>query len=122
VAEGLAKLVSSFDDKKDGLWIAEMDQKIVGFIAIVAQSKSEGQLRYFLVHPSQRGRGLGRLLLNKALQFAREHGFRTVFLRTVSDLGVAAHLYQSMGFRNTEEQTHRIWGKTVTEQRYDLTL
>lgn len=122
VAEGLARFALSFDASKDGLWIAEMGEKIVGFIAIVGQSELEAQLRWFIVHPSQRGHGLGRLLLDKALQFCRERKFRTVFLWTVSDLEAAAHLYQSMGFRKTEEKTRQIWGKTLTEQKYELAL
>lgn len=104
------------------MWIAEMDGQIVGSIGVVGESDSEAQLRWFLVHPAQRGRGLGRRLLNKAIRFCRDREFKSVSLWTVSDLKVAAHLYQSVGFRKTEEKTHRIWGKTLTEERYDLTL
>jgi N-acetylglutamate synthase-like GNAT family acetyltransferase len=122
VAESLAKFILSFDARTDCLWIAEMDGKIVGSIGIVRDSESEAQLRWFLVHPDQRSRGLGRQLLNRALQFSRDRGFKSVFLWTVSDLKIASHLYQWAGFRKTEEKTHEIWSKTLTEERYDLSL
>jgi len=122
VAETLARVALSFDARKDCLWIAEMDGQIVGSIGIVGNSNSEAQLRWFLVHPAQRGSGLGRVLLNKAIQFCHDRGFKSVFLWTVSDLKAAAHLYESAGFRKTEEKTHQIWGKTLTEERYDLSL
>jgi ribosomal protein S18 acetylase RimI-like enzyme len=122
LAEGLARFALSFDARKDCLWIAEKDEEIVGFIAIAGHSDSEAQLRWFLVHPSQRLRGLGRLLLNKALDFCREHTFSSVFLWTVSDLKVAARLYRSVGFRKTNEKKHHIWGKTLTEEMYELAL
>lgn len=122
VAESLAKFILSFDARTDCLWIAEMDGKIVGSIGIVRDSKSEAQLRWFLVHPDQRSRGLGRQLLNRALQFSRDRAFKSVFLWTVSDLKIASHLYQWAGFRKTEEKTHQIWSKTLTEERYDLSL
>lgn len=122
VAEGLAEFVLSFDARKDCLWIAEMDGQIVGSIGIVGESSSQAQLRWFLVHPTMRGRGVGRDLLDKALQFCRERGLESVFLWTVSDLKVAAHLYESAGFHKTEQKTHQIWGKTLTEERYDLSL
>lgn len=122
VAESLARFALSSDTRRDRLWIAEMDGQIVGSIGVVGESDSEAQLRWFLVHPAQRGRGLGRCLLNKAIRFCRDREFKSVSLWTVSDLKVAAHLYQSVGFRKTEEKTHRIWGKTLTEERYDLTL
>jgi GNAT superfamily N-acetyltransferase len=122
VAESLTKSVPSFDDSTACLWIAEIDGKTIGSIGIVPDSKSEAQLRWFLVHPDHRGRGLGRELLNKALQFSRNRGFKSVFLWTVSDLKIAAHLYQWAGFRKTEEKTHQVWGKTITEERYELSL
>jgi N-acetylglutamate synthase-like GNAT family acetyltransferase len=122
VAESLTKSVPSFDDSTACLWIAEIDGKTIGSIGIVPDSKSEAQLRWFLVHPDHRGRGLGRELLDKALQFSRNRGFKSVFLWTVSDLKIAAHLYQWAGFRKTEEKTHQVWGKTITEERYELSL
>jgi ribosomal protein S18 acetylase RimI-like enzyme len=122
VAEGLSRFALSFDAQKDCLWIAERGEQIVGFIAIAGHSELEAQLRWFLVDPAQRGRGLGRLLLNKALHFCRERRFRSVFLWTVSDLKAAAHLYQSVGFLKTEEKTHHIWGRPLTEERYELSL
>ena len=122
VAQSLATFALSSDARKDSLWIAEIDGQIVGSIGVVGNSNSEAQLRWLLVHPAQRGSGLGRILLNKALEFCRDREFKSVFLWTVSDLKVAAHLYQLAGFRKTEEKTHRMWGKTLTEERYDLLL
>jgi N-acetylglutamate synthase-like GNAT family acetyltransferase len=122
VAESLAKFALSFDARKDCLWIAETNGQMVGSIGIVGESNSEAQLRWFLVDPAMRGRGLGRDLLDNALQFCRDRGLKSVFLWTVSGLKAAAHLYQSTGFHRTEQKTHRIWGKRITEERYDLSL
>jgi N-acetylglutamate synthase-like GNAT family acetyltransferase len=122
VAESLARFALSFDARKDRLWIAEMDGQMVGSVGIVVESNSEAQLRWFLVHPAMRGHGLGRDLLDNALQFCRDRGLKSVFLWTVSDLKAAAHLYQSTGFRKTEQKTRQIWGKTLTEERYELSL
>jgi len=57
-----------------------------------------------------------------ALGFCREQGYRSVFLWTFSELEAAAHLYRTHGFKLTEEKTHAIWGRVLTEQRYDLRL
>jgi ribosomal protein S18 acetylase RimI-like enzyme len=122
VADGLARFALAFDARKDRLWVAELDGHIVGSIGIVGASASEAQLRWFLVHPTCRGRGLGRTLLQEALRFCRDRSFASVFLWTFSELQTAAHLYRSVGFRKTEHKTHPIWGKMLTEQRYDLVL
>jgi N-acetylglutamate synthase-like GNAT family acetyltransferase len=122
VAESLTKSIPSFGNGTGCLWIAEVDGNIIGSIGVVGYSNSEAQLRWFLVHPDQRGHGLGRELLKRALQYSHERGFKSVFLWTVSDLKIATHLYQVAGFRKTEEKTHEIWGKTITEERYQLSL
>jgi len=122
VAEGLARFALSDDPGRDRLWVAEVKEEIVGSIGVVAHSAREAQLRWFLVHPEWRGQGFGRRLLDEALAFCRGRAFRSLFLWTTSDLEAAARLYRSAGFRKTEEKTHRVWGRMVTEERYDLPL
>ncbi len=122
VATAMGAFAKSYNTKKDYFAVAEANGAIVGSIAIVGDEDQTAQLRWFLVHPSARGSGLGRELIQGALQFCRSGGFRSVFLWTISELKTAAHLYQEAGFRCTEENTHEIWGAVRTEQRYDLTL
>jgi ribosomal protein S18 acetylase RimI-like enzyme len=122
VAGGLAKFIQSFSSDKDRIWLAEINGRIIGSIAIVGHSKTEAQLRWFLVHPDYRGLGIGKKLLEDAVGFCRERRFKSVFLWTTSELVEAAHLYTSFGFGKTKEKTHKIWGKKLTEERYDLHL
>jgi ribosomal protein S18 acetylase RimI-like enzyme len=122
VADGLAEFVRSFSPDKDRIWLAETSDQIIGSIAIVGHSKVEAQLRWFFVHPKYRGIGMGRKLLNRALRFCKKRKYRTVFLWTTSELDAAQHLYTSAGFRRAQKKTHRIWGRMITEERYDLDL
>jgi len=122
VAAGLAEFIQSFNTDTNRLWLAEVEGQVIGSIAIVGHRESEAQLRWFLVHPAYRGLGLGRALLTEALQFCKEHNYKTVFLWTVRELSAARHLYHSAGFKKTDAITHDIWGKTVAEERYDLHL
>jgi len=122
VAGGLAEFVQSFSPDKDRIWLAETHDRIIGSIAIVGRSKVDAQLRWFLVHPDYRGLGIGKELLNEALQFCKERKYKNIFLWTTSELMEAGHLYTHFGFSKTEEKTHEIWGKKVTEEGYDLHL
>jgi ribosomal protein S18 acetylase RimI-like enzyme len=80
------------------------------------------QLRWFLVDPSARGRGLGTRLLSEAVSFARECGYRVVVLWTVSALAAAARLYRAAGFRKVQDRPGRLWGADVVEEKYELTI
>jgi len=122
VAGGLAEFVQSFSPSKDRIWLAETKGRIIGSIAIVGHSEVDAQLRWFLVHPDYRGLGIGKKLMKKALQFCKEHKYKTIFLWTTNELTEASHLYTCFGFTKTEEKTHKIWGKKVTEEKYDLHL
>ena len=122
VAIGLGKFAKTYDPQKDYFAVAELDGSIVGSIVINGLSDEEARLRFYLVHPDARGRGLGRQLIEGAIAFCRERGFKKITLWTISELKAAAHLYRQAGFVVTREETHEIWGATRTEQEYELIL
>ena len=121
VAMPLAEFAKSHSSR-ERIWIAEEEGRIVGSVAIVKFSEKEAQLRWLLLDPKVRGLGLGRRLVEEALDFCRKAEYSSVFLWTVNTLPVAAMIYQSAGFKQTEELTHERWGSVVTEVRYDLEL
>jgi N-acetylglutamate synthase-like GNAT family acetyltransferase len=121
VAETLGEFARSGVAARSRLWLAERDGRLVGTIGIVERGADWAQLRWFLLHPDERGHGLGHRLLEDALAFCRTSGYHEVYLWTVSGLPAAAHLYLAAGFRLTEEKPpERLWGVQLSEQRYDL--
>ena len=105
---------------RERIWIMEQGGRIVGTIAIVAASPGGAQLLWLLLDPAVRGRGAGRWLVERAVEFCRGMKYRSVFLWTVDSLAAAGGLYRAVGFRKTTQQRHELWGKVVTEERYDL--
>ena len=121
VAEPLAQFAKA-DSSRQKIWIAERDNKIIGTIAIVEHSPMEAQLRWLLVDPVFRGLGLGKKFMHEAVEFSKKANYESVFLWTVSSLTRAAELYKEFKFKKTEEHTHVIWGKSLTEERYERRL
>ena len=62
----------------------------------------ECYLAELYVVPDRRGRGLGRALMNGAIEFAREHGADYMDLNTAETDVAARGLYESLGFSNRE--------------------
>jgi N-acetylglutamate synthase-like GNAT family acetyltransferase len=122
VAHGLVEFVKSFNPYRDRIWLAEAEGRIIGAVAIVRTSKVEAQLRWYLIHPDYRGQGLGKILLQEALKFCKERKYASVFLWTASELTTASNLYLQAGFKKTEVKSHNVWGKFISEERYDLKL
>jgi GNAT superfamily N-acetyltransferase len=121
VAGPLAEFAKS-RNPRGRIWIVEESENVAGSIAIVEVSKEEAQLRWLLLHPNLRGQGIGRMLMKEAVSFCKAQGYAIVFLWTVSALAAAAKLYEEFGFHMSEETNSKIWGTTVTEQRYELRL
>jgi ribosomal protein S18 acetylase RimI-like enzyme len=59
-------------------------------------------LEELYVRPPRRGQGLGRALLEAAMETAREHGADMIDLGTAETDTVARGLYESAGFTNRE--------------------
>src|SRR5882672_7305056 len=74
VAARMGEFAKSFDAQKDYFAVVELDGSIVGSVAINGLTTDTAQLRWFLLHPSARGHGLGKKLLEDALDFCRQRG------------------------------------------------
>lgn len=120
VAKPLAEFTLNQDNPRQRIWVMEKDGVVCGCAAVVEHSLEEAQFRWLILSREARGVGLGRRLVEWALGFCRDQGYRSVFLWTFSELEAAAHLYRSYGFELTEGKTHVVWGREITEQRYDL--
>lgn len=121
VAGPLSEFINSGADGQR-IWLVEKEGIIKGSSAMVRYTQHEAQLRWLLLHPDIRGHGIGRYLVEEAIKFCRERGYESIFLWTVSTLKAAAALYKSVGFEMTAQNTTKIWGNLITEERYDLVL
>lgn len=114
--------LENYSPENDRLWVAEYDSKIIGCIAIVHNNENEAQLRWFLSDPSFRGLGIGKKLLNDAIEFCRERKFKSVFLLTTDKQEKAVEMYKSIGFELTKSEEVNQWGTTFRDERFDLKL
>ncbi len=91
------------------LWLAERGNDLVGCTAIVLRDDSLAQLRWVLVDPSARGIGLGKELVNRALEYSRANGCTKIFLETTDGLPESQTLYEKLGFVETLNQPEELW-------------
>jgi GNAT superfamily N-acetyltransferase len=124
VAIELSEFLRRFNEALDGFWVANIDEKIVGAIAIdgINHDSKGVHLRWFIVAPENQGQGIGEMLLKEAIEFCRKKKFPRVYLWTFAGLDPARHLYEKSGFRLREELEGNQWGRTVAEQKFELIL
>jgi len=122
VASGLSQFIMQYDSQKEHLWVAEEGTTPVGSIAIVKKEDAVAQLRWFLVEPQARGRGLGKKLLHEAIAFCKRNNYQKIILWTISNLYAARKLYELFGFQVITNKTHQIWGQELTEELWEIEL
>jgi GNAT superfamily N-acetyltransferase len=92
-----------------GVYVAAAEADgVVGWIYVALQVTIEGdpgaEVWGLVVDEAHRGRGIGRLLMGHAEEWARERGFRDVSLRTNIIREDTHRFYQSLGYEVVKTQ------------------
>ncbi|WP_286951482.1 MULTISPECIES: GNAT family N-acetyltransferase [Aminobacterium] len=119
--DGMSKFLCDCG-KKGNVWVVDYWGHVMGSIAIVETEADAAQLRWFYLEPVCRGLGIGRTLMEAALDYCTGRGLKRVFLWTVKELEDARHLYEKFDFTLTETKEHSLWGQDIVEERWDLEL
>nr|WP_314546955.1 bifunctional helix-turn-helix transcriptional regulator/GNAT family N-acetyltransferase [uncultured Massilia sp.] len=123
VQEICADFERNFDARREQCWIAEMDGRPVGSVAL-AHSGEEGiaKLRLLLVEEAARGYGLGKRLVEECHRFARACGYRTIRLWTTNLQQEARRIYAGMGYSLVAQQAVHAFGKDMVDETWELML
>jgi ribosomal protein S18 acetylase RimI-like enzyme len=73
-------------------------------------------LRWFIVSPATRGKGLGKELMSRAIAFCDKRAVPQVWLTTFAGLDAARGLYERHGFMLVTENDEDQWSGGVREQ------
>lgn len=80
VAGPLSDFVLSSDRERQRIWVVEAEGRVVGCIAIVMNTEEDAWLRWLFLSPEQRGKGIGKSLVDEAVEFSRRAGYRRIIL------------------------------------------
>jgi putative acetyltransferase len=80
------------------LFAIDDDERAVGTVALKHEGQGAYELTKMAVEPALRGSGVGRLLMQRALDAYLQLGGRELFLESNSVLAPALKLYESVGF------------------------
>ena len=75
-------------------------------------------LRWFIAADRCRGTGIGRKLMERAMDHANARSSGKVWLTTFAGLDSARHLYEQFGFTLTHQAKGDAWGTPVEEQEF----
>lgn len=112
-------LYQYFQMPKSQLWVAELNGEIAGCCGIyptegLAETCTE--LVKFYIHQSTRGKGVGKVLMEKCVASALELGYKEIYLESLPHFAKAVGIYEKQGFEtlnqplgNSGHTTCNIW-------------
>ena len=81
-----------------GIMLVKEESEIIACVAIRKISETVGELKRMYTKPAHQNKGIGKILLEKALQLAKECNYAVVKLDTLNYMLPAIHLYEQAGF------------------------
>lgn len=91
-----------FETPRSVYYVLEQDGHVLGGAGIYPTAGLDHntcELVKMYLLPKTRGKGLGKLLVNKCMEFAKNQGFTTIYLETMPELATAVQMYEKMGFK-----------------------
>jgi ribosomal protein S18 acetylase RimI-like enzyme len=91
----------------DGIFVAELDGVVIGYITTrIDRDAGKGRIPNLAVDATHRGHGLGRQLIEHALDHFRQQGLAYAMIETMAQNNTGHHLYESCGFQEVARQIH----------------
>lgn len=120
VGRNYSEFIMRLENDNNQTWYAMKNNEVIGGISIDGEDLEEGQahLRWFVVDTNARSMGIGKILLQKALEFCDKNNFDEVHLWTFKGLDAAQNLYERNGFMLTGEELGSSYGKEAIERKF----
>lgn len=83
-------------------YIAELDGEILGIFLLIKLDESSIEIKNICVKETYQNRGIGTLMLKKALLIAKEEGYKKMIISTANSSIKQLRLYQRLGFEIIE--------------------
>jgi ribosomal protein S18 acetylase RimI-like enzyme len=90
---------AQYFNRTSGVWLAWQGSELAGCIALREMNKDHAEIKRMYVREAYRGLGIAQKLLAEAEAFARERGYRSIFLDTTDEMRAAARLYERSGYQ-----------------------
>lgn len=96
-------LYELFQADRSVLWVAELNDETPGCCGVYPTGGLEhdcAELVKFYLRRKERGKGIGRKLMEQSIKSAREMGYKKLYLESLPQFSRAVNMYKELGFRN----------------------
>lgn len=91
------------NDEDSDFWLGISENELIGTVGLMKKTDELAYIKRLIVKEDYRKQGLGEKLLQKALQFAKDRGFKTIYAGTVKENQTAIQFYEKHGFKRSDD-------------------
>lgn len=103
----MAQLPGEYALPHGRLYLVNYKTEVVGCIALKQVLPNDCEVKRLYVKPEFRGKGIGKALLDKVIEQAKQQKYDNIFLETLENMKEAISIYCKNGF-NVEEKNGAI--------------
>ena len=90
---------------REEFWIAEHEGRIIGVLGLKEDDRDSALIQRFFVNPHWRGKSVGKTLLQKAIAFAKDQGYKRLVFLGHEHMKEAKAMLGKVGF---QEEMHLV--------------
>lgn len=97
----LNNLYELFNKPKSFLWIAETNGEVLGCCGVFPTKglpKGYAELVKYYLSKEVRGLGIGKQLMEKSILYAKEMGYKSLYIESFPQFSKAVRIYEKIGF------------------------
>lgn len=99
-------LFALFRKERSAYFVVELNGEVLGGCGIYLSPglpEKHAELVRFFLDPKARGYGIGKTLMNKCEDLAKQLGYDFLYLESFPDMKAAIHLYETFGYKRLSE-------------------
>ncbi|WP_417431145.1 GNAT family N-acetyltransferase [Halpernia sp.] len=99
-------LFQLFTEEKSALFVAEENEKLYGCCGIFPTEglpENCAELVKFYLDKNARGKGIGKALMEKSIEFAKNMGYSSIYIESLPEFSTAVSIYEKQGFNYLEK-------------------
>ena len=114
--EGRHEFYNHIPEYFERFWCLADDDVVLGSVAIRRLSEDTAELKALYLSEELRGQGWGYKLLDLAVQYARNQGYKRICLDSMKSYTAARHLYDKFGFKEITSYNNNTFAEVFMEK------
>ena len=106
--DGRHSFYNDIENNFDRFWCLVSDGRVLGTAGIRKEDDDCAELKAMYLSNELRGKGFGYKLLDVAMKYAKERGYKRVVLDSMSRYEAALRLYEKYGFKRIERYNDNV--------------